>query len=133
MVSDGQYHDIMSINEAGHVVTEIDQRELNALATQSFTNASTAVLERNNLTLDDIDRIVPHSGTAGIQALLVPTLEVAPEKVLSNYNVVGNVSSAAIPVSLQHYVDSGQIKKGDLILSPTTGTGWYYAALLYRF
>lgn len=132
MISDGEHHDVMSINEAGHVVTHIDQRELNALAAQSFTTACQNVLERNRLTIADVDWIVPHSGTAGIQALLVKTLNVPAEKVLSNFSVVGNVSSAAIPVSLDHFVAAGKIKKGDLILSPTTGTGWYYASLLYR-
>lgn len=131
MVSDGDHHHIMDINEDGYVVTHMKQKELNVLAAQSFAKASRSVLLRQRLTMADVDWIVPHSGTAGIQATLVRALEVPPEKVLSNYADVGNVSSAAIPVSLEAFIEAGTIKKGDRILSPTTGTGWYYAAVLY--
>lgn len=132
LATEGEQHHIMSINDDGHVETHIDQKELNALAARSFAESSRRVLERNGMTLADVTWIVPHSGTAGIQATLIKTLGVAPEKVLSNFSTVGNVSSAAIPVSLEHFVEAGKIAKGDLILSPTTGTGWYHAALLYR-
>jgi 3-oxoacyl-[acyl-carrier-protein] synthase-3 len=130
--SDGSQHGLMEINDEGHVVTLIDQKELNALAARSFAGSTRRILERNKLSLGDVQWIVPHSGTAGIQSLLVKTLEVPAEKVLSNYRTVGNVSSAAIPVSFEEFVSKGQIRDGDLILSPTTGTGWYHGAILYR-
>jgi len=130
--SDGDFHEIMTINDAGHVVTHIPQKELNQLAARSFAQVSQRVLERNRLTLADVDWIVPHSGTAGIQATLINTLKVDPKKVLTNFATVGNVSSAAIPVALDDFVRRGTIKRGQLILSPSTGTGWYSAALLYH-
>ena len=130
--SDGDFHEIMSINDAGHVVTNIPQKELNQLAARSFQRASHRVLERNRLTLADIDWIVPHSGTAGIQATLIKTLALDPARVLTNYSTVGNLSSAAIPVALDEFISRGTIKRGQLVLSPSTGTGWYSAALLYR-
>ena len=132
LVTDGAHHGDMGVDANGHVETHVPQVELNALAAQSFTKACRVLLERNRLRIADVDFIVPHSGTEGIQATFIKTLEVSPEKVLSNFRDVGNVSSAAIPVSLEHYIESGQIKPGDLILSPTAGAGWYYAALLYR-
>ncbi len=129
--TDGAYFDMMEIDAAGHVKTKLPQRELNALAAKSFAQASRRLLERNGLRLDDLDWIVPHSGTAGIQATLVRALEVPAEKVLSNFASIGNVSSAAIPLALDEHVTSGRIAPGSLILSPTTGSGWYAAAMLY--
>ena len=130
--TDGRYHDMMSIDENGWVKTHLPQKELNQLAAKSFTVPSLALLARAKKTIADVDWVVPHSGTAGIQATLIRSLEVPTEKVLSNFDVVGNVSSAAIPVALQQFVSSGRIQPGHLVLSPTTGTGWYAAALLYR-
>jgi len=132
LFTDGDHHGDMGVDESGYVETHVPQIELNALAAQSFTKACRRVLDRNRLSIADVSFIVPHSGTEGIQATFIKTLEVPPEKVLSNFRDVGNVSSAAIPVSLEHYLARGEIKPGDLILSPTAGTGWYYAALLYR-
>lgn len=132
LMTDGTQFGAMDINDDGYVRTHIAQKELQQLAMHSFKTASAAVLERQSLTLADVDWVVPHSGTAGIQALLLESLEVSPDKVLVNFPTVGNVSSAAIPVALDAFVQQGVIKKGDLVLSPTTGAGWYAAALLYR-
>lgn len=130
--TDGRYFDAMEMNAEGHTVTHIPQKELQALATRSFQEATAAVLGRHGLTLDDVDYVVPHSGTAGIQALLLRVLDLPPERVLTNFPSIGNVSSAAIPTALEAYLADGTLKPGHLILSPTTGSGWYAAALLYR-
>jgi 3-oxoacyl-[acyl-carrier-protein] synthase III len=51
--------------------------------------------------------------------------------VLTNYAEVGNVSSASIPVALDHFVAAGKVRPGDLVLSAAVGGGWYAAAALY--
>lgn len=132
VMTDGRHADAMEVDGQGHVRTHIAQKELQQLAIHSFRTASQRVLDRQGLTLDDVDWVVPHSGTAGIQALLLRTLEIDPAKVLVNFPEVGNVSSAAIPVALDAFRKRGTVKPGDLVLSPTTGSGWYSAALLYR-
>jgi 3-oxoacyl-[acyl-carrier-protein] synthase-3 len=130
--TDGSLHDAMEIDANGYVKTNLAQKELNDLAAKSFTEPSLALLDRAGLSIRDVDWVVPHSGTAGIQATLIKSLKVHPERVLSNFDRVGNVSSAAIPVALEQFVTSGKLRPGDLVLSPTTGTGWYAASLLYR-
>ncbi|HKY38991.1 MAG TPA: ketoacyl-ACP synthase III [Polyangiaceae bacterium] len=130
--SDGSHHELMCVDEQGHVETHAPQMEINQLAAGSMARVSRKLLERNHLTLSDVTWVVPHSGTEGIQVALSKALEVPAEKLLSNFRSVGNVSSAAIPASLEHFIDAGQIKPGDLILSPAVGTGWYSSAMLYR-
>jgi 3-oxoacyl-[acyl-carrier-protein] synthase III len=132
LISDGAHHALMDVDDRGFVETHVPQTELNALAVSSFARVSWKLLERNRLSFSDVTWIVPHSGTEGIQVALVKALEVPADKVLSNFHSVGNVSSAAIPVSLEHFIDAGKIRAGDLILSPTVGTGWYCSAMLYR-
>jgi 3-oxoacyl-[acyl-carrier-protein] synthase III len=130
--SDGSHHALMCVDEHGHVETHAPQLEINALAAGSMARVSRKLLERNKLSLSDVSWVVPHSGTEGIQIALQKALEVPADKVLSNFRSVGNVSSAAIPVSLEHFIDAGTIEPGDLILSPAVGTGWYSSAMLYR-
>lgn len=130
--TDGTQYEAMEINEAGHVVTHIAQKDLQQLAIHSFRTATERVLSRNGMTLDDVDWIVPHSGTAGIQALLLRTLEVSEDRVLTNFREIGNVSSAAIPTAYDQFLREGRLKPGDVVLSPTTGSGWYSAAILVR-
>lgn len=132
LATDGRHFEAMEINEAGHVVTHIDQKQLIHLATKSFADMTNTILERNGLSLQEVRWIVPHSGTAGVQAALLKTLDVPADKVLTNFATVGNTSSAAIPIALDHFLRERTIKPGDLVLSPTTGSGWYAAAMLYR-
>jgi 3-oxoacyl-[acyl-carrier-protein] synthase-3 len=129
---DGSQHDIMDISEDGWVRTHIKQQELIALTARCFRSVTGAVLARNGFTMRDVDWLVPHSGTAGVQAALVKALEIPPEKVLTNFGSIGNTSSAAIPLALDEFLGAGTIRPGQLVLSPTVGTGFYSAAMLYR-
>ncbi|HEX4383547.1 MAG TPA: ketoacyl-ACP synthase III [Myxococcales bacterium] len=131
LATKGAQHHIMDISDEGYVRTHITQGELNQLAATSIAGVAGKLLARNNLTLADIDWIVPHSGTAGVQRSLVKALNLPPAKVLTNYAQVGNVSSASIPTALQQFVAEGLIKPGQLILSAAVGTGWYAAGALY--
>ncbi len=129
--TDGSQNGIMDVNAAGQLEPKIKQRELNQLAGRSLADVSRALLERNRLTLADVDWILPHSGTAGVQAMLAEHLGAPPEKTLNNLADVGNVTSASIPISLAHFTASGQVKPGDRILSAAVGLGWQYCAVLY--
>lgn len=129
---DGSQHHIMDISQEGWVRTHIKQQELIALTARCFKDVTRNILGRNGRTLNEIDWLVPHSGTAGVQATLIKTLEIPREKVLTNFASIGNVSSAAIPLALDAFMSEGTIKPGQVVLSPTVGTGFYSAAMLYR-
>ncbi len=131
LASDGEHAAIMEISEEGWVQTHIPQRALCTLAASSIYEVSSRLLARNHMTLGDVTWVIPHSGTAGVQAAIVRRLELAPERVLTNYASVGNVSSASIPVALDHFIASGQVRPGDTVLSAAVGGGWYAAAALY--
>jgi 3-oxoacyl-[acyl-carrier-protein] synthase-3 len=131
LASDGAHAAIMEISDEGWVHTHIAQRELCALAAGSIHDVSQRLLARNRMTLADVTWVIPHSGTAGVQAAIVRRLELAPERMLTNYASVGNVSSASIPVALDHFVATGQVRPGDVVLSAAVGGGWYAAAALF--
>jgi len=129
--TDGSQHGIMDIDADGYLNPKIKQRELNQLAGRSLASVSRALLERNKLTLDDVDWLLPHSGTAGVQAMLAEHLGAPPEKTLNNLADVGNVTTASIPVSLDHFIKRGLLKPGQRVLSAAVGLGWQYCAVLY--
>ncbi len=129
--TDGSRHGIMDIDADGYLNPKIKQRELNQLAGSSLAGVSRALLERNGLTLADVDWLLPHSGTAGVQAMLAEHLGAPAEKTLTTLADVGNVAAASIPVSLAHFTKLGKLKPGDRILSAAVGLGWQYCAVLY--
>lgn len=131
LATQGEHHGIMSISEEGWVKTHIEQRELNQLAGDSMFGVASRLLERNGLTLNDVAWVIPHSGTAGVQATVARRFGVSQEKILTNFDSVGNVSSASIPTAVDAFVEKGKVRPGDVILSMAVGTGWYAAAALY--
>jgi 3-oxoacyl-[acyl-carrier-protein] synthase-3 len=131
LACDGEHAKIMEISSDGWVQTYIPQRELCALAARSIMEVASRMLARNRLTLADVTWVVPHSGTAGVQAAIVRALELPADRILTNYAEVGNVSSASIPIALDHFVASGKVRPGDTVLSAAVGGGWYAAAALY--
>lgn len=131
LATDGDHHHIMSISEEGWVRTHIEQRELNQLAGGSMFAVASRLLDRNGMSTRDVAWVIPHSGTAGVQAAVAKKFGLPPEKILTNFESVGNVSSASIPTALDAFVESGRVRPGDMILSMAVGTGWYAAAALY--
>jgi 3-oxoacyl-[acyl-carrier-protein] synthase-3 len=131
LACDGEHAAIMEIDAAGWVHTHISQRDLCRLAAQSIAEVTGRLLARNQRTLADITWLVPHSGTAGVQAAIARRLALPADRILTNYAMVGNVSSASIPVALDHFLATGQVRPGDTVLSAAVGGGWYAAAALY--
>jgi 3-oxoacyl-[acyl-carrier-protein] synthase-3 len=131
LTSDGSKNAIMDVAADGYLQSHIKQSDLNALAGRSIGAVSRALLERNRLTFDDVTWIVPHSGTAGVQAMVAENLGVPSAKILTNLPLIGNVTTASIPAALAHFVELGKIKPGQLILSASVGLGWHAVAALY--
>lgn len=128
--TDGAHADIMEVDADGYLASHIPQRELNELAGKSMARVARSLLDRNNLTLDQIDYLVPHSGTAGVQTQLREHLGVAPERVLTNLPDIGNVTTASIPCSLRHFLDQGTLRESHTVLSLAVGLGWQAVGVL---
>jgi 3-oxoacyl-[acyl-carrier-protein] synthase III len=131
LTTDGSRNGIMDVGPDGYLHSRIKQADLNALAGRSIGAVSRALLERNGLGFDDLAWVVPHSGTAGVQAMVAENLGISGAKILTNLPVIGNVTTASIPAALAHFVEQGKIKAGDLILSASVGLGWHAVAALY--
>lgn len=126
--TDGARHELMDVDAEGYLVTHVRQRELNELAVSSLIRAGRNLLARQRLTFADVDYIVPHSGTAGIQSMLAEALSLPREKILTNLPSVGNVTAASIPTALDHFVRAGTLRAGHRVLLLAVGVGWHFVA-----
>lgn len=92
-----------------------------------------ALLERNNLTIDDIAYIVPHQANKRIIDFATVKLKIPPEKFFVNIDRFGNTSAASVPIALDEMNQKGMLKKGDLILMSAFGGGLASAGCLIRW
>lgn len=130
LTTDGSRHDLMNVDAEGFLASHVRQRDLNELAVSSLWRAGRRLLDRRGLGFGDVDFIVPHSGTAGIQALLASRLELPPSRILTNLPRVGNVTAASIPTALREFTDDGTLRSGQRVLLLAVGLGWQSVAAL---
>ncbi len=91
------------------------------------------VLGRNGLTPADLDLFVSHQANRRIIMSATEKLGVDPEKVIINIERFGNTTAATIPLALDDAVNSGRLKKGDLVLLASVGAGFTVGAVLVRW
>ena len=104
-----------------------DGRNVYKNAVTDMFTASKDVMERNSLTVDDIDWFVPHQANLRIIEAVGSRLGIPNEKVLVNIEEYGNTSAASIPICLNQYKD--RLKKGDKIILTAFGAGFTWGAM----
>jgi 3-oxoacyl-[acyl-carrier-protein] synthase-3 len=91
------------------------------------------VLKGNGLTLEDVDWFVPHQANAWIIKLVAERLNFPEEKVAVNIHKYGNTTAATVPTCFDEYVQSGKIKRGQLVMIASFGGGLSWAGGLIRW
>lgn len=112
---------------------QMEGREVFKHAVRAMEDAVRVLLERENLSLDDIDLLIPHQANTRILNKLVDRLKVPQRKVFINVNKYGNTSAASIPIALDEANNSGLIKQGDTILFCAFGGGLAWGATLIKW
>ncbi len=145
--SDGDYADInlLGIPAGGSrmpVTSEaIDQnlnkiqmngREVFKLGVRLMPEAAERVLRKANVSIDEIDLLIPHQANLRIIEAVGHRLGVPREKVYVNVDKYGNTSAATIIIALDEAIREGSAKPGDLILLVTFGAGLTWGSTLLR-
>ena len=89
------------------------------------------LLQRNNLTGDDISWLVPHQANKRIINATANRIGLPPEKVMLNIMKYGNTTSATIPLCLWEW--ENQLKKGDLLILAAFGGGFTWGSTLVKW
>ncbi|MHA1598175.1 MAG: 3-oxoacyl-ACP synthase III family protein [Alphaproteobacteria bacterium] len=103
----------------------------------SFFNATipgevTGLLQKNNITMDDVDAFVFHQASRVALQSIQRALKIPDAKMIDNMARVGNLVSASVPVALQMAIDEGRVKPGDRVVLCGFGVGLSWASALVR-
>ncbi|MDX1986001.1 MAG: beta-ketoacyl-ACP synthase III [Candidatus Obscuribacter sp.] len=102
-------------------------------ATKRMPDLCVRLLERNGLTGKDVDVFVPHQANLRIIKSAVERLGMPMEKVIVNIEEYGNTTAGTLPLALSTALNSGRLKKGDLVLFAAMGAGLSAGAALMRW
>jgi 3-oxoacyl-[acyl-carrier-protein] synthase III len=117
-----------TVDDSGNVVTA-ENLHMDGLGVLSFFNSAVPaavrkILERNHLTIDEIDLFIFHQASQVALDTLLRVLRIPPEKMVYDLSDVGNLTSSSIPVALSRAWERGQAKCGQLALLCGFGQGF---------
>jgi len=110
-------------------ITQVDSTDNEKLVSKPIVVAKT-LLDRQEVMPD---HFVSHQAGIGMLNHWVNTLGLDEGKLLHTFPLYGNMITANIPTTLSHYIDSGEIKRGDTILLFSPAAGAHYISILWRY
>ncbi|KAF2514681.1 beta-ketoacyl-ACP synthase III [Flavobacterium foetidum] len=142
--SDGVGRDFLKIPAGGSLIPPTEEtvrnRQHNIMqdgktvfkyAVTNMADASELILQRNNLTNQDVDWLVPHQANKRIIDATAGRLELEDSKVLVNIERYGNTTSGTLPLVLADFED--KFKKGDNVIFAAFGGGFTWGSIYLKW
>lgn len=119
-----------TIKNKQHFVFQ-DGKTVFKYAVSGMADVSEKIMERNNLSHDDINWLVAHQANKRIIDATASRMGLSEEKVLVNIHRYGNTTSATLPLLLSDF--ENQLKKGDNIIFAAFGGGFTWGAIYLKW
>ena len=112
---------------------EMNGRAVYETGTKVLPVAINQVLADTNLSIQDIDLMIPHQPSIAILQKTAEIIGLPFEKVMTNMTNYANTSGGTIPILLDEVNRAGKLKKGTTILFAAVGSGWTYGASIVKW
>jgi 3-oxoacyl-[acyl-carrier-protein] synthase-3 len=119
--------------EADNTKLYMDGRRVYMFAVGAITDVVRQLLEQNNLTIDQIDHIVPHQANIRIIEAACSRGGFPLQKFFTNLEEYANTSAASIPIALNEMVEKEILTRGQLVITVGFGAGLTYGGNLIRW
>lgn len=100
-------------------------------AVVNMAQISYDIMERNGLTAESVDWLVPHQANKRIIDATADRMNLPSEKVMLNIDRYGNTTAGTIPLCLWDY--ESRLKKGDNLILSAFGGGFTWGAIYLRW
>ena len=100
-------------------------------AVSNMSEITATIAEKNGLTKENINWVIPHQANMRIIDAVASRLEVPMEKVMVNIQRYGNTSAGTLPLCLWDY--ERKLKKGDNLIFTAFGAGFTYGAVYVKW
>lgn len=142
--SDGVGRDFLKIDAGGSILPPSEEtikngqhfvhqegRTVFKFAVSNMADVSEKILERNNLTKETVNWLVPHQANKRIIEATANRIGLAEEKVMMNISKYGNTTSATLPLLLADY--EKELKKGDNLIFAAFGGGFTWGSIYLKW
>lgn len=101
------------------------------VAVSRMADVSVEIMERNNLSSDDISWLVPHQANMRIIEATARRMNLPKEKVMINIQRYGNTTAATIPLCIWEW--ENQLHKGDKLILSAFGGGFTWGTIYLKW
>jgi 3-oxoacyl-[acyl-carrier-protein] synthase-3 len=101
-------------------------------AVRKLAEAAARILERNNISLEQVGVVIPHQANLNLIRALGKKLGVTDEKIVTNLDRFGNTSGASAFLALWQAVREGRFSPDSYALILAFGAGFTWGAALCR-
>lgn len=108
-----------------------DGKNVFKFAVSNMADVSTKIMERNNLSAEEVDWLIPHQANKRIIDATRKRMNIDEKKVLMNIQRYGNTTSATLPLLMTDY--EHQLKKGDNIIFAAFGGGFSWGSIYLKW
>ena len=123
--------EISSKEPCGHIV--MHGKEVFRHAVEKMSSSMQYLLTANEISINDINWIIPHQANIRIINAIASKMNVPIEKIVITLQNQANTSAATIPLALHNQFKQGKLKKGDLIMLTAAGGGFTWGSILLRW
>jgi 3-oxoacyl-[acyl-carrier-protein] synthase-3 len=120
-------------NGQGPGTIKMSGRQVFRFATQAISESVSEVLKKTDMTVDDIDLIIPHQANGRIIESAAKKLKVPADRFYINLSKTGNTSAASIPLALCDAIGEGLLKPDDNVVFVGFGGGLTWGASVVKW
>ena len=113
-------------------VVFMNGKEVFKHAVGSLSNAAEEAMQRAGVSKGEIDWLIPHQANIRIIDSVRERMELPEDKVIVSLDHHGNTSAASIPLAMSENIQSGRLKKGDLVVITAMGAGFTWGGAVIR-
>lgn len=119
-----------TVENRQHFVKQ-EGKQVFKFAVTNMAEVSAQIMEKNNLSSDDVAWLVPHQANLRIIDATANRMGLPKEKVMINIQKYGNTTAGTLPLCLWDY--EKQLKKGDNIVLSAFGGGFTWGAVYLKW
>ncbi len=145
--ADGRFSDALRFGlpaqKSGKAVTQaildnkdhfpfMDGKSVFIQAVTRLPKLAETLVEKANMSIDDIDMFVPHQANLRINEAFRQKMKIPKEKMYNNIQQYGNTTAATIPIAFDELLEKQMVKSGDLIMFFGLGAGLTWGGVIYK-
>ncbi len=130
--SDGSYKDLLTVDIDSEFI-KMKGNDVFKIAVKTMGKLAVSTLQKNNITINEIDWLIPHQANSRIINAIAKKISLSNEKVILTVDKHGNTSAASIPLALDDAYHNGSLQEGNLIMFEAFGAGFTWGSALLKF